>query len=108
MVNRDLRRVGMTVCLSVLSAFLTSGAARAQDAGSGASSRDAGSSNWEFVLAPYLVGANITGDTKIGRLPSTDLDVGSDDIFGNLKFGFMGRAEALYQQKVGGSSISPI
>ncbi|WP_395175635.1 hypothetical protein [Roseibium alexandrii] len=56
---------------------------------------------WEFVLAPYFVGANITGTSQVGRLPSTDIDIGTSDILSNLRFGFMGRAEALYQQKFG-------
>ncbi|WP_428525668.1 hypothetical protein [Roseibium sp.] len=56
---------------------------------------------WEFVLAPYFVGANIVGTSQIGRLPSTDIDVGTSDILSNLRFGFMGRAEAVYQQRFG-------
>jgi hypothetical protein len=56
---------------------------------------------WEFLIAPYFVGANITGTSRIGRLPSTDLDVGTSDILENLRFGAMMRAEALYQQKFG-------
>lgn len=56
---------------------------------------------WEFLIAPYFVAANITGTTQVGRLPSTDIDVGTGDILENLRFGAMVRAEALYQQKFG-------
>jgi hypothetical protein len=56
---------------------------------------------WEFIIAPYLVAANITGTSQIGRLPATDIDVGTSDILSNLRFGFMGRAEAIYQQRFG-------
>ncbi|CTQ52962.1 hypothetical protein LP7551_01482 [Roseibium album] len=56
---------------------------------------------WEFVIAPYFIAANITGSTQVGRLPSTDIDVGTSDILENIRFGFMGRAEALYQHKFG-------
>ena len=56
---------------------------------------------WEFLIAPYFVGANITGSTRVGRLPNTDIDVGTGDILSNLRFGAMLRTEALYQQKFG-------
>jgi hypothetical protein len=56
---------------------------------------------WEFLIAPYFVGANITGTSQVGRLPATDIDVGTSDILENLRFGAMMRAEALYQQKFG-------
>lgn len=58
-------------------------------------------SAWEFVVAPYFVGANITGQSQIGRLPATDLDVGTGTILENLHFGGMIRLEALYRQKLG-------
>ncbi|MBO6507630.1 MAG: hypothetical protein JJ979_03965 [Roseibium sp.] len=56
---------------------------------------------WEFLVAPYFVGANIVGTTQVGRLPATDIDVGTSDILENLRFGAMIRGEALYQQQVG-------
>ncbi len=56
---------------------------------------------WEFLFAPYFVGANIVGTTRIGRLPATDLDVGTDDILKNLRFGAMFRSEVLYRQTAG-------
>ncbi len=56
---------------------------------------------WEFLFAPYLFGANITGTSQVGRLPNTPLDVGFDDILNNMRFAAMARAEALYRQKVG-------
>lgn len=56
---------------------------------------------WNFVIAPYFVGANINGTSQIGRLPATDLDVGTDTILKNLHFGGMIRLEAQYQQRFG-------
>lgn len=56
---------------------------------------------WEFLIAPYFVAANITGTTQVGRLPATDIDVSTNDILENLRFGAMVRAEALYRQKIG-------
>lgn len=56
---------------------------------------------WEFLVAPYFVGANIAGTSQVGRLPATDIDIGTSDILENLRFGAMLRAEALYQQKFG-------
>ncbi len=58
-------------------------------------------SAWEFVVAPYFVAANITGTSQIGRLPGTDLDVGTNTILENLHFGGMIRLEALYRQRFG-------
>lgn len=56
---------------------------------------------WEFVIAPYFVGANISGTSQVGNLPATDIDIGTDDILENLRFGAMVHAEALYKQKFG-------
>lgn len=56
---------------------------------------------WEFLVAPYFVGANITGTSQVGRLPNTNIDIGTDDILENLHFGAMIRAEALFRQKYG-------
>lgn len=56
---------------------------------------------WEFLIAPYFVGANITGTSQVGRLPNTNIDIGTDDILENLHFGGMVRAEALFRQKYG-------
>ncbi|WP_157739065.1 hypothetical protein [Labrenzia sp. VG12] len=56
---------------------------------------------WEFLVAPYFVAANITGTSQVGRLPNTDIDIGTDDILENLRFGGMIRTELIYQQKVG-------
>ncbi|MEM9633338.1 MAG: hypothetical protein AAGA50_18550 [Pseudomonadota bacterium] len=56
---------------------------------------------WEFLVAPYFVGANITGTSQVGRLPATDVDIGTGDILENLRFGAMLRTEALYRQKFG-------
>ncbi len=57
--------------------------------------------NWEFVFAPYALAPTITGSSTIGRLPATDLNVGTDKILENLNFGAMVHAEALYSQKFG-------
>jgi len=56
---------------------------------------------WEFLVAPYFVGANIVGTSRVGRLPSTDIDIGTDSILENLRFGGMIRTEVLYRQKAG-------
>jgi len=56
---------------------------------------------WEFLVAPYFVAANITGTSQVGRLPNTDIDIGTDDILENLRFGGMLRTEILYRQQFG-------
>ncbi|GAA0771622.1 hypothetical protein E1180_04370 [Roseibium denhamense] len=57
--------------------------------------------SWEFVIAPYLLAPTIQGDTTIGRLPNTSLDVSPGTIFENLQFGAMGHFEALYDGRFG-------
>jgi opacity protein-like surface antigen len=57
--------------------------------------------SWEFVIAPYLLAPTIQGDTTIGRLPNTSLDVSPGTIFENLQFGAMGHFEALYNGRFG-------
>ena len=54
-----------------------------------------------FWWRPYFVAANITGTSQVGRLPNADIDIGTDDILENLRFGGMIRSEVIYQQKVG-------
>lgn len=85
--------------------FLISGATHAADLPSPTSIYEQPAERidraWEFVIAPYFVGANITGTSQVGRLPSTDVDIGTGDILENLRFGAMARAEALYKQKFG-------
>lgn len=56
---------------------------------------------WQFVAAPYLLAPNIDGSTRIGRLPSTDLNVSPGTIFDNLNFGAMAHFEALYNNRFG-------
>ncbi|MBC7779394.1 MAG: outer membrane beta-barrel protein [Proteobacteria bacterium] len=49
---------------------------------------------WSFEVTPYLWAAGLKGDTQIGTLPSTSVDVGFDDILSNLDFAAMGAFEA--------------
>lgn len=56
---------------------------------------------WQFIVAPYLLGPTITGDTQIGRLPNTSIDVDTGTILENLRFGAMVHLEALYRQRIG-------
>jgi hypothetical protein len=56
---------------------------------------------WQFLVAPYFVGANITGTSRVGRLPATDIDIVTGDILQNLHFGGMIHAEALYADTFG-------
>ena len=48
---------------------------------------------WKVTVAPYLMGAGMSGTAGVGRLES-DVDVSASDIFSNLQFGFMGYFEA--------------
>lgn len=58
---------------------------------------------WTFVIAPYLLAPTISGTSRIGRLPTTDLNVSPGTIFENLQFGAMGHVEVLYDNRFGAS-----
>jgi hypothetical protein len=49
---------------------------------------------WKVTVAPYLMGAGMSGTAGVGRLES-DVDVSASDIFSNLQFGFQGYFEAM-------------
>lgn len=44
---------------------------------------------WEFLIEPYLMFPNMSGESGIRELPTIDLDVNASDIFSNLDFGAM-------------------
>ena len=47
------------------------------------------SEDWDVVVAPYLMGASMSGATTVRGL-NVDIDVSASDIFSNLQFGAMG------------------
>ena len=47
------------------------------------------SEEWEFVVAPYFIGAAKSGTTTV-RGHEVDVDLSASDIFSNLQFGAMG------------------
>lgn len=49
--------------------------------------------DWEFIIAPYGLAANMTGDAALGRLEAP-VDIAFGDILKSLEFGFMIHAEA--------------
>lgn len=81
----------LSVCLVAAGQGL-SGAAYAEDGAAG---------KWTFLVAPYLLAPTISGDAKIGRLPTTTLNVSPGTIFENLHLGAMGHFEALYDDRFG-------
>ena len=50
--------------------------------------------SWNFLVEPYLMFPNMTGDTQIGNLPSLGVDANTSDIFSHLKMGAMLYLEA--------------
>jgi len=50
---------------------------------------EAPSDEWEFVVAPYILGAAMSGTTTV-RGREVDVDLSASDIFSNLQFGAMG------------------
>lgn len=49
---------------------------------------------WEFAITPYLWGAGLDGDVKVGRLPSAGVEASFSDLLHVLDFGLMGAFEA--------------
>jgi hypothetical protein len=48
---------------------------------------------WKFRIAPYLMGASLSGTTVVQGRPA-DVDVSASDIFENMDYGFMAMAVA--------------
>jgi opacity protein-like surface antigen len=78
----------------VLAASLALAAAplAAQDSKPPATSETA-APKWQFELTPYLWMAGISGDIKIGRLPSQEVSASFGDILDHLTFAIMGTGE---------------
>ncbi len=56
---------------------------------------------WDFVIAPYALLPNITGDTSVGRLEDANIDVGTTDILNTLELGAMIQLEARHESGYG-------
>jgi len=50
-------------------------------------------SGWEFDASPYIWGAGLDGDVKVGRLPSTGVEATFSDLVTVLDLGLMGSFE---------------
>jgi hypothetical protein len=58
-------------------------------AGTPAAAQQVPSDKWEVTVAPYFMGAAMSGTTAV-RGREVDIEVSSSDIFSNLQFGAMG------------------
>jgi hypothetical protein len=67
---------------SILIMICTIANVNAQDSASNAH-------KWSFLVEPYLMFPSMSGTTGIGTLPPVDVNVNSNQIFSNLKFGAM-------------------
>ncbi len=56
---------------------------------------------WEFVVAPYLLLPNISGDASLGRIENIDLDVDFGDILSTLELGGVVQLEARHESGFG-------
>ena len=61
----------------------------ASGAGTPAAAQQASSDKWDVTVAPYFMGAAMSGTTAV-RGREVDVDVSASDIFSNLQFGAMG------------------
>lgn len=57
--------------------------------------------DWEVLIEPYMLFANINGNTSINILNDADVDVSTSDIFDNLKIGGMIHLEGIYKNNWG-------
>ncbi|MEN8210237.1 MAG: hypothetical protein ABFR31_00850 [Thermodesulfobacteriota bacterium] len=57
--------------------------------------------DFEFLIEPYLMFANIKGDSSINFVNDADVDISSSDIFDHLKLGGMIRMEGIYKNNWG-------
>lgn len=60
-----------------------------------------GQKDWAFRVEPYLLLANIKGDTSLRSINDADVDISTSDIFDNLKLGGMIHLEGIYQNNWG-------
>jgi hypothetical protein len=62
---------------------------------------EARSDNWTFVVAPYALLPNISGDASVGRVDNVDVDVSTGDILDSLDLGAMLQLEARHASNLG-------
>ena len=55
---------------------------------------EARSDDWNFIVAPYALMPNISGDASVGRVDNVDVDVSTSDILDSLDLGAMLQLEA--------------
>ncbi|BAO45090.1 hypothetical protein [Thiolapillus brandeum] len=68
---------------------------------SGCSLAQAGDTGWATELDIYMLGANIKGDSSMGRITGAPVDIDFGDILETLKMSFMGRVETMYDNRWG-------
>lgn len=57
--------------------------------------------DWDFVVAPYILLPNISGDASVGRVEGADVDVDTGDILDTLELGAMIQLEARHKSGFG-------
>ena len=56
---------------------------------------------WKFVVAPYGLLPNISGDASLGRIDDVDVELSPGDVLDSLELGFMLQAEAHHKSGFG-------
>jgi hypothetical protein len=79
-----------SVFFACMLSILISGNLMAQDSNAVAPQKN----KWSFLVEPYMMFPSMNGSVGLGDLPDATVDASSNDIFGNLKMGFMLNAEA--------------
>lgn len=62
-------------------------------------------SKWTFLVEPYIMFPNMNGTVGLGILPDAEVDASTNDIFSNLKMGFMLNVEASNDKWAVGTDI---
>lgn len=87
--SRPLRRViPLAIASALVCAVVFGGGANAHAQGPGQGDQ------WQVSVTPYAWAAGIKGDSKIGNLPKTAVDLGFDSVLRNLDMSFQGIVEA--------------
>jgi len=82
------RILSLAIASAFVGAVVILGSTNAHAQGSGQGDQ------WQLSVTPYVWAAGIKGDSKIGSLPKTSVDLGFDSVLKNLDMSFQGIVEA--------------
>ncbi|MDN3641916.1 hypothetical protein QWY87_04345 [Lutimonas halocynthiae] len=96
-----IKNLSKSFFLGILLSVLISGNLIAQESSSDASKN----TKWAFLVEPYLMFPQMNGSVGLGIVPDVSVDASANDIFSNLKMGFMLNLEATNGKWTIGSDV---